>query len=59
MRRVQPAARTATSTLEVQARSIPIAPPPEQQPPPPTPQPRLRATDRIREALQRWLEEDM
>jgi hypothetical protein len=58
MRRARPAAVTTASYLDAPARELPldIA---EPRRPSPTPAPRPRTADRIREALQRWLEEDM
>ena len=51
--------RTATGTLERETtawRDLPLTPPP---PAPATPLPEPRAADRIKDALLRWLEEEM
>ncbi len=59
MRRARTAAVTTTAELDAPAR--PLLPEATAQPvcPSPTPLPKPSAADRIREALQRWLEEDM
>lgn len=58
MRRARPAAVTAATDLEAPARVLTLDSPAEPSRRP-TPPPRPHAADRIREALQRWLEEDM
>jgi len=60
MRRARPAAAATTNSLEAPARELPLdidVEPPRR--PTPNPAPGPRAADRIREALLRWLEEDM
>ncbi len=60
MRRAKTAAVTTATDLDAPARELSLdttAEPPIR--PRPTPPPRPSAADRIREALQRWLEEDM
>ena len=57
MRRARPLAVTTTSPLEAPSRGLPLAD--EEAPPPPNPLPEPRTADRIRDALIRWLEEDM
>jgi hypothetical protein len=60
MRRARPAAVTTATSLDAPARALTLDATRESPPSPgPTPPPKPRAADRIREALQRWLEEDM
>jgi hypothetical protein len=47
-----------TRTLEAQATALPLDPAAE-RPPPPRPLPAPSASDRIRGALLRWLEEEL
>ncbi len=60
MRRAKAAAVTTERNLDAPARELlldAIAEPPRR--PSPSPPPTPRAADRSREALQRWLEEEM
>ncbi len=60
MRRARTVAVTTATNLDAPARALILdatAEPPQR--PSPTPPPKPRAADRIREALQRWLEEEM
>jgi hypothetical protein len=58
MRRARIVAVTTASTLAPRPPTLePIVGTPKR--PGPTPPPELSAADRIRDALQRWLEEDM
>ncbi len=60
MRRAKSVAVTTATNLDAPARELALditAEPPRR--PGPTPAPKPSAADRIREALQRWLEEDM
>jgi hypothetical protein len=54
MRKPQPLASTRTQDLS--RRELPLTAPPV---PPPPVLPKLRPADRIRDALLRWLEEEM
>jgi hypothetical protein len=47
----------STRTQEFTPRELPLEVP--ENPPPQTPRPPRRAADRIKEALLRWLEEEM
>ena len=61
MRRARRAVASSTRTLDAPLRSLPLdthIPDPEPSARR-TPAPRLGAAERIREALQSWLEEDM
>jgi hypothetical protein len=60
MRRARIVAVTTVNNLDPRARALtlePISGTPKR--PSPTPPPKLCAADRIRDALQCWLEEDM
>ncbi len=60
MRRAQPAAVKTAESIEESVRALDLdAIREELRRPTPTPLPKPSAADRIREALQRWLEEDM
>jgi len=61
MRRVRPAVATSSRTLDAPLRSLPLdTHVPDREPGArPTPSTRPCAAERIREALQLWLEEDM
>ncbi len=52
-----PAQSMATRVEDVKTRELPLKAP--ETPPHPLPLPRNRASDRIKEALLRWLEQEM
>ena len=58
MRRARPAAVSTATDLAAPARALSLEAAAE-LPRRPTPPPKPRAADRIRDALMRWLEEDM
>ncbi len=58
MRQPRQVVATSTRSPEPPERTL-VLDEAAEAPRPPTPLPRLGAADRIREALRRWLEEDM